>query len=178
MKPVQRFKELHIYFQDMDHMDVKAIAADVSLRCFIAGMLSYYPWWILVLYRIRELLVGLLGLVKHEKPERLSTIEPESIAFESGERVSFFIVRNAREDLYWVAETPQDKHLQAYFGVVAERMDDGRTKFHVFTSVKYKHWTGPLYFNLIRPFHHLVVWRMMKAGIGVQRKTKRAGSNL
>jgi hypothetical protein len=39
-----------------------------------------------------------------------------------------------------------------------------------FTDIKvvvhYKHWTGPVYFNLIRPFHHLVVSRMARAGLG------------
>ncbi|NQY75258.1 MAG: DUF2867 domain-containing protein [Candidatus Margulisbacteria bacterium] len=27
------------------------------------------------------------------------------------------------------------------------------------------HWTGPIYFNLIRPIHHLVVTKMAKAGV-------------
>ncbi|MCP5103876.1 MAG: DUF2867 domain-containing protein, partial [bacterium] len=36
---------------------------------------------------------------------------------------------------------------------------------HVVTIVHYKHWTGPVYFNLIRPFHHLVIRRMMKAAL-------------
>ena len=74
-------------------------------------------------------------------------------------------MRDAKEDMYWVAETPEDKHLTAIFGVVAEKLSQNRRRFQVFTSVKYLHWTGPVYFNLIRPFHHMVVWRMMKAGI-------------
>ncbi len=77
----------------------------------------------------------------------------------------FFIVHNAKEDIYWVAETPEDKHLNAYFGVVTVKLRNNLTRFHVFTSVKYIHWTGPVYFNFIRPFHHLVVLKMMKAGI-------------
>ena len=95
----------------------------------------------------------------------MSTIIPEDLTFKSGESASFFIVRNAKENTYWVAETPEDKHLKAYFGVVAEKLSSNLTRFHVFTSVKYIHWTGPVYFNLIRPFHHLVISRMMRAGI-------------
>ena len=128
-------------------------------------MLSYYPWWIVFLYRVREILVNILGLVKHEKPEDLPNIMPEDLAFDPGEKASFFIVRTAKENIYWVAETPEDKHLQAYFGVVAEDLSDRLTRFHVFTSVKYNHWTGPVYFNLIRPFHHLVVASMMRNGV-------------
>ena len=75
------------------------------------------------------------------------------------------VVRDAKEDMYWISETPEDKHLKALFGVIAEKFNQNLTKYHVFTSVKYLHWTGPVYFNLIRPFHHMVVWSMMKAGI-------------
>jgi hypothetical protein len=31
--------------------------------------------------------------------------------------------------------------------------------------VHYKHWAKPVCFNLIRPFHHLVVSRMAKPGV-------------
>ena len=165
MNQIQKYKELEVYFKNVDHVDLKTIEGDTSLRSFISGMLSYYPWWILVLYRIREFVVKLLGLVKHEKPEVLPAIMPENLPFEPGKNASFFIVRKAQENTYWVSETPPDKHLTAIFGVVTENLSNGLTKFHVFTSVTYIHWTGPVYFNLIRPFHHLVVSRMMKAGV-------------
>ncbi len=165
MDPIRKYSELEVYFKNVDHADMKTIEGETNLRKFISGMLSYYPWWLVALYRIRELMVNILGLVKHEKPEELPVITPEKLSFESGENASFFIVRTAKENIYWVSETPEDKHLKAYFGVVAEELSNRLTKFHVFTSVKYLHWTGPVYFNLIRPFHHLVVSSMMKAGI-------------
>ena len=165
MNQIQKYSELEVYFQNVDYTDIKTIDGETSLRHFISGMLSYYPWWIEVLYRIREFLVNIFGLVRHEKPDVLPSIKPENLAFESGEKASFFSVRTAKENNYWVSETPEDKHLKAYFGVVAEELSNRLTKFHVFTSMKYIHWTGPVYFNLIRPFHHLVVSSMMRAGI-------------
>jgi hypothetical protein len=165
MKEILKHKKLASYIQNADYMDTKTITGEVSLRYFISKMLSYYPWWLLVLYRIREVMVNILGLEKHEKPETLPVIEPEALSFKPGETASFFIVHNTKEDTYWVAETPEDKHLKAYLGVVAEKQGSTSTKFHVFTSVTYLHWTGPVYFNLIRPFHHVVVRQMMKAGI-------------
>jgi len=42
---------------------------------------------------------------------------------------------------------------------------DGRKRFHIGTAVHYHNWAGPVYFNVIRPFHHIVVSQMMKAGI-------------
>lgn len=166
MDPIRKYKELDIYFRDVNQTDVKTIEGEASLRGFISAMLSYYPWWLVALYRVREILVNILGLVKHEKPERLPSIKPDELAFEPGDSASFFIVAAAREKVYWVSKTPEDKHLKAYFGVVAEPMNSGATRFHVFTTVKYIHWTGPVYYNLIRPFHHLVVASMMRAGIG------------
>ena len=65
---IKQHHELEIYFQNINHCDVKTIEGDVSLREFIAGMLSYYPGWILFLYKVRELIVHLLGLVQHEQP--------------------------------------------------------------------------------------------------------------
>ncbi|MCP4674680.1 MAG: DUF2867 domain-containing protein [Deltaproteobacteria bacterium] len=31
--------------------------------------------------------------------------------------------------------------------------------------VKYHHWTGPVYFNVIRSFHHFVVWAMVRTAV-------------
>jgi len=165
MDKIQSYRELDIYFQNVDHVDIKTIEGKSSLRVFISGMLSYYPWWIIALYRIREIFISILGLVRHEKPDVLPSIKPENLAFKPGENATFFIVRTAKEDEFWVAETPEDKHLKAYLGVVTEKLRNEITRFHVFTSVTYLHWTGPIYFNLIRPFHHFVVSSMMKAGI-------------
>lgn len=165
MTKIQSYKELEVYFQNADHTDIKTIEGEISLRHFISAMLSYYPWWILFLYRIRAFLVSVLGLVKHETPDVLPSIRPEDLSFTPGENASFFIVTLAKENVYWISETPEDKHLKAFFGVVAEAMSNQVTRFHVFTSVKYIHWTGPIYFTIIRPFHHLVVSSMMRYGV-------------
>ncbi len=164
MNIIEEFKEFDIYFKDADHVDIKNIESDTDLRSFISGMLSYYPWWIKFLFGVREIFVTILGLVRHEKPKILPSIKPENLSFKPGEKASFFIVREAKEDAFWISETPEDKHLTAFFGVVAEKLNQNYSRYHVFTCVRYLHWTGPLYFNLIRPFHHFVVWSMMKAG--------------
>jgi len=118
-----------------------------------------------MLYHIRELLVKVLGLVKHEAPEQLPCLRPEDVSFTPGEKVTLFTVRSAKENIYWISETPEDKHLSAYFGVITEILGNDLKRFYVITIVHFKHWTGPVYFNLIRPFHHLVVSRMARAGL-------------
>jgi hypothetical protein len=165
MKYIQNFESIEIYYKDADFIDIKVFQGNTTLRQFIASMLSYYPWWIVQLYRIRKLLAKILGLAKHETPQDLPNLRPEDVSFTSGENVTFFTVRSAIEDLIWMSETPDDKHLRAYFGVIREPLNNSFNRFHVITTVFYKHWTGPVYFNLIRPFHHLVVSRMAKHGL-------------
>ena len=165
MNTIGQIPQIAQLLEGSNYVDVKTIVGQTSLRQFIASMLSYYPGWLIFLYRIRTILVKLLGLVQHPAPETPPELDPPDVSFVVGEAVTFFTVRLAEENHYWVGETPEDKHLSAYFGVVVEPIEDHRKRFHVVTSVYYKHWTGPVYFNLIRPFHHLVVDRMMRAGI-------------
>ncbi len=60
----------------------------------------------------------------------------------SEDNITFFIVRCAKEGKYWISETPDDKHLRAYFGVINEPVSKSINRFYVITSVYYKHWTG------------------------------------
>ena len=138
-------------------------------------MLSYYPYWVVLLYRVRTVLVKILGLVEHDAPEVLPSLQAADVSFVPGDAVTFFTVRLAKEEHYWIGETPEDKHLSAYFGVAVEPMAQNHRRFHVATIIHYKHWTGPVYFNLIRPFHHLVVSRMMRAGLIRHSSSSMAG---
>jgi hypothetical protein len=165
MEYINSFKELRQYLDSADYTDIKVFQGKTDMRKFIASMLSFHPWWIIMLYHVRELLVKVLGLVKHEAPEQLPDLKPEDVSFTPGEKVTFFTVRSAKENIYWISETPEDKHLSAYFGVITETLGNDLKRFYVITIVHFKHWTGPVYFNLIKPFHHLVVFRMARAGL-------------
>jgi hypothetical protein len=171
MDYIYRFKKWQPYCEGADFIDIKTVVSRNDLRTFIAAMLSYYPWWIVMLYRVRALVVHVLGLEKHEAPAELPALAPAKIPFTPGEKATFFIVRMAKEDLYWFAETPPDKHLRAYFGIVAEPLANDMKRYYIVTIVHYLHWTGPVYFNLIRPFHHLVVARMARAAALIERNT-------
>jgi hypothetical protein len=101
----------------------------------------------------------------HPAGVAVTDLMPRSVSFRPGDEVLFFTVREAEKGRYWIAETPKDRHLAAFVAVLAHASASrSATVFHVVTIVHYKHWTGPVYFNLIRPFHHLVVSRMARAG--------------
>ena len=150
-------------FEGADHVDVKVIEGDVGLRHFVAGLIGYTPGWLKALYAVRAGFVRLLGL-RQEHVER-SPMTPETVSFTPGDPCAFFTVTHGREDDYLAADAT-DKHLDARLLIAAEPLSDGRNRFHVGTIVFYKHWTGPVYFTIIKPFHHLVVWLMMRSGIG------------
>ncbi|MCP4675280.1 MAG: DUF2867 domain-containing protein [Deltaproteobacteria bacterium] len=165
LEHVKKIEQLRPILSDSDYFEVKTIVGKVSMREFIASMLSYYPWWYVLLYRIRGVVARVLRLAHENPPEELPCLQSSDVSLTPGENVTFFIVRSAKDNEYWIAETPEDKHLGAHFCIVIEPLEDDLKRFHVVTAVKYKHWTGPVYFNLIRLFHHIVVWRMMKIGV-------------
>jgi hypothetical protein len=146
-----------------DHVDTKTVEGNVSLREFLAGMMAYQPAWVTALYGIRGVFVRFLGM-KQEKQSVSAHWKPADVPMHPGEKAVFFTVRDAAEDHHWVVEI-KDKHLNAMLGVIAEPIDAARRRFHVITIVHYNNWAGPVYFNVIRPFHHLVVGSMARAGV-------------
>ena len=159
---IKSFQELRPILEDADHVDVKTVEGKVDLRVFISSMMTYQPWMVTQLYRVRAVLVRLLGMKQEGIPKPV-IIPPDRIPMEKGSDISFFKVVLTKEDSYWVAEA-RDKHLSAYLAVIVEPLQGSSNRFHVMTVVHYLNWTGPVYFNLIRPFHHLIVKKLALEG--------------
>lgn len=167
MIPTIEAPELSPLFAGADHVDVKTVEADVTLREFVSGAMGWQPGWMKVLFRVRTVLARMLRLRDSDIPAG-PRLRPDNIPFVPGGKVWFFTVAEAAEDRYIALEVA-DTHLAAYCVIMAEPVATGRNRFHVATVVKYQRWTGPLYFNVIRPFHHVVVRSMVNAGARVQR---------
>ncbi len=163
MNYIETFPELTELIKDADHMDSKHGEGKKSMRAFIAATLSYMPGWMRFLYKIRAGFVKLLGMHQDHIPLDVS-MEAEDVSLTPGDAAAFFTVVMAEDERYWVAEAT-DKHLSGYICILVESLQDGRSRFHVCTVVKYHHWTGPLYFNIIRPFHHLVILAMIRHAV-------------
>ncbi len=147
-----------------NHVDVKTVESAASLREFLAGMFAYYPRWLKALYAVRWGFVRLLGMRQEGVPATVR-VAPKDVPLLAGEKMAFFTVAMAAEEQYWFASA-EEAHLTAYLGVVVEPLEGqhGRGRFHVLTIVHYNKWTGPINFNVIRPFHHIVVRQMALAG--------------
>lgn len=157
-----QFPMLATILQNADHVDVKDIETRATLREFVAGAMSYQPGWMTILYRVRAVFVRFLGMKQEGIPSALK-IRPEDLPMTPGKYITFFKVTEAEEDRY-ICMAITDKHLTASLAIVAEPLTGGTQRFYGITIVHYHNWAGPVYFNVIRPFHHLVVRGMMRAG--------------
>jgi hypothetical protein len=160
--PALSLPEIQPLLANADHIDVKTVTGNGDLRTFIAGFLNYQPVWLLSLFAVRAVFVRFLGMRQgHMRSGTFLT--PETVPMQVGKRAGFFTVCLAEEGHYWFAEN-SDRHLKGTLGVVVEPLAGQRKRFHVVTIVHYHNWAGPVYFQVIRPFHHLVVTRMAQAG--------------
>lgn len=160
MMYIKNIPEINIYLDGANHVDEKHVDSNKPMREFIAAALSYMPSWLAALYKVRRVLVRLLGLKQGSYPGA-EKIAPEDVIFSPGDMGGFFTVKAGEEDRYWIAGATE-KHLSGQLAIVAEPLPDGMRRFHMAIIVHYRHWTGRVYFNLIRPFHHVVAWAMMR----------------
>jgi len=159
----QRLEQLLPEARDADYLDVKTATGRCDLRRFLAGMFSYAPAWVTLLYRLRRVLARVLGL-RHADLAEGPVLRPEDVPMAPGGSLKFLTVRAAQEDDFWIGEAG-DKHLTGWIVVLVEPLPDGLRRFHAYTVVRFRHWTGPVYFTLIRPFHHLIALGMVRAGV-------------
>ena len=160
---VNQIPEFADIIKTADHVDVKTVETEMPLRHFIAGMLSYQPDWITFLYRVRWVFVRLLGM-KQEGIPHTKVLTPTDISMTPGDDAYFFTVTAAVDEQYWLVAAVES-HLTGYLGVVVEPLAGNKKLFHVITIVHYNSWAGPVYFNVIRPFHHIVVQTMINAAL-------------
>ncbi len=163
IKYIQSLGILEKELDEADHIDIKQYEGEKDLQQFIADMFSYSPFWLSFLYKIRKVFVRLLGMTQEEYIDDIC-LKPEDISMIPGENVLFFKVKEAKKDQFWIG-IGEDKHLSALIGIVLEKTYKGTNQYHIITIVHYRDWSGPVYFNVIRPFHHLVVHAMAKHGV-------------
>lgn len=152
MRPEISIPEIAALADGAGHVDVKTVSCDKDMERFAADFLSYNPGWVDMLVRLYGVLERAMGLPREARSGRLAACD---VPFAPGQRVSFFTVRAVEPGRYWLGEA-QDKHLSCYLAMYPGTDGDGQSLRHVATIVHFRRWTGRVYFNLIRPFHHLI----------------------
>lgn len=153
--------ELKSLANSADHVDVKSAESAATLRECVAAAMAWRPAWMRALFRARSVLARVMRLNEPTVPAG-KPLAADELSFAPGANISFFTVVSADEDRYLLLEA-SDSHLAGYLAVVMHPGEAACARFDAVTLVKYRRWTGPLYFNIIRPFHHLVVAAMVKA---------------
>jgi hypothetical protein len=144
----------------VDEIDVKTARGDVTLREFTAGALGNSPLWIKGLFAVRMALAAVLRLETAGVPDS-RRLRPETVSFTPGEKNSFFTFMRGEEDHYLLLKV-SDNHLIGYLAIITD--NERPATFKVVTLVEYLRPAGRVYYNLIRPFHHLVLLSMCRAG--------------
>lgn len=145
------------FAEGADYVEFKEIESENSLREFVAGMFGWSPGWMKALYSARYPLARMLNLETARVPRRRSA----AVGFEPGDAIGSFTVRAGDPERYLVVGA-DDSHLSGYLTV--EVVPTARRRFRVGTIVHFHNRVGPAYFALIKPFHHLVIRGMLKAG--------------
>ncbi|WP_027183081.1 DUF2867 domain-containing protein [Desulfovibrio inopinatus] len=150
--------------QDTDYVDWKSVCGRMPLDRFVVSLLQYRPVWLQSMYAFRAIVAGILGI---RLPTMTGTFSRSHAPMTPGEQLGPFRVVEAAYDSYWIGKT-EDKNLIAHIVVVASQQQTD-TRFDVGTFVTFLRPTGRLYFQIVRPFHHLVLTTAMAAAVRVGR---------
>jgi hypothetical protein len=161
MNDLKHIPEIKTLFRAADYVGIKTVDTDLSLERFLIRIFSYRPALIRLLYRLRAPLVRLLGFKQDPMPDLDEWIPAEFPMFPCGQ-VWFFTVQQVQKELFWIAGCPRDRHLDAEIAVVVRPLAGKLKRFYLITVVRYKHWTGPVYFALIRLFNLFLINRMAR----------------
>lgn len=150
-EPVTSFDEMKDLLENLEYADTYATTNRENSLEEVANLIfSYAPMWIRSLLKVRNFMVRLAGL---------KAVVPEGDApkLKEGGYVGLFKVFCLNTDE--IVLGLDDKHLNFRVRI----WDNTAEKYNikVTTLVAYNNWFGRAYMTLIKPFHHLVVRRMV-----------------
>ena len=119
------------------------------------------PKWIDKLFALRNKLVKVFGLkTSGQTTDRQKMLE--NFKCEKGEQIGLFKVFDKTTDEIILGE--DDKHLNFRVSLFIDKQNVDKTdkKLIVSTTVKFNNWFGRLYFLPVRPFHKLIVPKILK----------------
>ncbi|MCV9388730.1 DUF2867 domain-containing protein [Reichenbachiella ulvae] len=120
--------------------------SDIAKSIFGTG-----PKWIVQLLKLRNKIVGPLGLKTGEAPDLTKDLKV-------GSTLGLFKVFQISDEQIIMGE--DDNHLN--FRVQISNKGTAENNIHVTTTVEINNWLGKIYFTFIRPIHPIVVKSLLK----------------
>ncbi|MFV9551815.1 DUF2867 domain-containing protein [Algibacter sp. PT7-4] len=117
------------------------------------------PKWSENLFELRNRIVSVFGLKISEKNKDRQQ-QLDSFTCEPGSSLGLFNVYSKTENEIILGE--DDKHLNFRISLLKENNQTQNKKLTITTVVEYNHWFGKLYFLPVKPFHKLIVPKMLK----------------
>lgn len=130
-------------FSTTNHVD--------SLEVISNKIFNTTPTWIAFLFKIRNSIANIIGL-KYELPADFNE------NFKVGGYIKFFKIFDITE--HQVVLGADDKHLN--FKAVITRTTEASYNIKVTTLVEYNNHLGKVYMTIVKPFHRIVIKRMIK----------------
>ena len=139
----------------VDHEN-KITVTDIGKYFFTSA-----PKWSEHLIELRNRLVSIFGLKTSRKPKNREAML-KNFTCEPNDKIGLFTVFHKDENEVVLGE--DDKHLNFRISLYkAESLRGKDTKsLTISTTVKFHNWLGRLYFMPVKPFHRLIVPRMLK----------------
>jgi len=131
-------------------------SADIGKAFFTSA-----PNWASILFELRNKIVAIFGLKTPGKIKNRKELI-DNFNCEPNEKLGLFTVYHRDENEVILGE--DDKHLNFRVSLYKESKpnDETRKRLTISTTVKFNNWFGKLYFLPVKPFHKLLVPRMLK----------------
>jgi hypothetical protein len=127
-----------------DCYELKIPNSDLTAITAARTMLSRFPFWVRLLIRVRDTVMGLFG-VRSSREHRED--EPE--------KIGFFPVVSKSDDQVVVGF--DDRHLDFRVVIDVRSDEQGYRLVDATTLVRRNIWLGRIYLAIITPFHRLIV---------------------
>jgi hypothetical protein len=148
-------------FPHIDYADAYAVrlpnGAPHDLDTIVRAALGTVPGWVALLMRLRDRIVGMVGLKTAGQP---APRNHSQATFQVGDRLGIFRVFDRSEDELLLGE--DDRHLDFRVSILVKN-DRGTDWAIVSTVVRFNSWLGRAYFLPVRPFHQLIVPAMLRS---------------
>lgn len=145
-------KDLKKLLPKIDFFDVFSTTNHTdSLELISNKIFNTTPKWVAFLFIIRNRIANIIGL-KYEVPDDYNE------NFKIGGYIKFFKIFDITE--HQVVLGADDKHLN--FRAIITRTTDTLYNIKVTTLVEYNNNLGKIYMTIVKPFHRIVVKRMVK----------------
>ena len=156
-KDHEKYDYFDCYKGFLNDKENKINSTDLAKALFTSA-----PKWVGILFILRNSIVTVFGLKTGENTNDRKQ-QLDNFKFEPNERLGLFKVFSKSDNEVILGE--DDKHLNFRISLLIEKLNPEHKKkeITISTTVEFNNWYGKLYFLPVRPFHKIIVPRMLKA---------------